>query len=550
MMFGSACGRFLPGAAFALAAFCLSLPAASSAVAQTATSDATSMAQAGQLSAFAQAVATAAARDPALAAFYRSNGYTPIWTGAGDADRRAAFLAAIANAGEQGLPAARYDRAGLVQKFHDVQTERDLGDLEVQMSRDFLQYARDVQTGVLVPSQVDPNIVRQVPQQDPLEVITRFVKSDPAAFLAELPPQAPEYNRLLKEEAALETRIADGGWGAKVVAKALKPGQSGGPVVALRDRLIAMGYLPQTASAEYDDALKTAVVQFQADHGLTPDGIAAGETIAEVNVEPVQRLKSVIVALERERWMNFDLGKRHIWVNLADFSAKVIDDGKVTFETPAVVGRVGKDTSTPEFSDHVRFMIVNPTWNVPRSIVVKEYLPAMQKNPNADGQLTLIDSHGQKVDRSSVDFSQYNADTFPFALKQPPSDGNALGLVKFMFPNKYNIYLHDTPTKYLFSHEVRAFSHGCIRLAKPFDLAYTLLAPQSDNPVATFKAALDTHVETTVELKEPVQVHLVYFTAIAPVKGQMEYRRDIYGRDAEIFAALAKAGVVLGAVQG
>ena len=119
-----------------------------------------------------------------------------------------------------------------------------------------------------------------------------------------------------------------------------------------------------------------------------------------------------------------------------------------------------------------------------------------------------------------------------------------------MFPNKYNIYLHDTPTKYLFSHEVRAFSHGCIRLGKPFEMAYTLLGPQSDNPVATFKAALNSHVETTVDLKEPVPVHLVYFTAIAPVKGQMQYRRDIYGRDAEIFAALAKAGVVLGAVQG
>ncbi|MBI1217750.1 MAG: L,D-transpeptidase family protein [Rhodobacteraceae bacterium] len=496
-------------------------------------------------SAFAQAVAEASAGDTALSEFYKSTNYAPVWTEAADADRRAAFLAALDVADVQGLPAARYDRSGLIARLQDAVTERDRGRVEVEMSRDFLQYARDLQTGILVPSEVDDGMVRVVPRRDRLEMLRNFVAAEPAAFLAALPPQAPEYNELLKAKLTLEQLAATDAWGPQVQSKALKAGQTGPAVVQLRDRLIAMGYLAPTASASYDDDLTSAVMRFQGDHGLTPDGVAAAGTLAEVNVQPVDRLKSVIVAMERWRWINMDLGARHVWVNLADFSAEIVDDGKVTFETPAVIGQNIKDHRSPEFSDTMRFMDVNPTWNVPRSIVTKEYLPALQQNPNADGQLQLIDASGHVVDRSTVDFTQYDANTFPFDLKQPPSDGNALGLVKFMFPNKYNIYLHDTPSKYLFKREVRAFSHGCIRLGEPFNFAYTLLARQSDNPQATFKTALDRRVENVVNLEQPIPVHLVYFTAIPTPTGSMTYRRDIYGRDAEIFAALTKAGVAL-----
>ncbi|MCK4712794.1 MAG: L,D-transpeptidase family protein, partial [Marinosulfonomonas sp.] len=149
-----------------------------------------------------------------------------------------------------------------------------------------------------------------------------------------------------------------------------------------------------------------------------------------------------------------------------------------------------------------------------------------------------------------MDFSEYNERNFPFDMKQPPSRGNALGLVKFMFPNRYNIYLHDTPSKSLFQRNVRTFSHGCIRLQQPFDFAYALLAKQMKNPQEFFQATLKTGRETKIDLETPVPVHLIYRTAISKPKGGMEYRRDIYGRDAKIFNALAKAGVVLRAVRG
>ena len=186
---------------------------------------------------------------------------------------------------------------------------------------------------------------------------------------------------------------------------------------------------------------------------------------------------------------------------------------------------------------------------MPRSITTKEDLPQLQRNPNAQSQLDIYDRRGRKVPRGAINFRAYNASNFPFTMKQPPSNRNALGLVKFMFPNKWNIYLHDTPAKSLFNRDVRDFSHGCIRLADPFDFAYALLAKQTDDPKGTFHSRLRTGSETTVKLETQVPVHLIYRTAFTQAKGQMNYRNDIYGRDARIWNALADMGVKLRGVE-
>ena len=195
-------------------------------------------------------------------------------------------------------------------------------------------------------------------------------------------------------------------------------------------------------------------------------------------------------------------------------------------------------------------MVVNPTWNVPRSIATKEYLPLLQENPFAVRNLNLVDASGRIVPREGMDFTQFDERNFPFDMKEPPSQGNALGLVKFMFPNRHNIYLHDTPAKSLFGREKRAYSHGCIRLNDPFDFAYTLLAPQTRNPQEFFQATLATRRETVVPLEQPIPVHLVYRTAFTQAKGNIQFRGDVYGRDAKIWKALSNAGVALRAVQG
>jgi murein L,D-transpeptidase YcbB/YkuD len=214
-----------------------------------------------------------------------------------------------------------------------------------------------------------------------------------------------------------------------------------------------------------------------------------------------------------------------------------------------VIGKNVPDQRSPEFSDVMEHMVINPSWGVPRSIIVKEYLPLLQANPNAVSHLQVIDGRGRVVPRGAVNFAAYNSRTFPFALRQPPSDDNALGLVKFMFPNPHNIYLHDTPSKSLFAKEIRAYSHGCIRVADPFDLAHALLSVQSKAAEAEFDAHLKTGDETTVKLLTVVPVHLVYFTAYPGTKGRISYRRDIYGRDSALFDALSAAGVELPGVQ-
>nr|WP_322868040.1 L,D-transpeptidase family protein [Aquicoccus sp. G2-2]MEA1113117.1 L,D-transpeptidase family protein [Aquicoccus sp. G2-2] len=505
-----------------------------------------------QVTAFKQAVAEAAASDKDIAAFYQANDYKGIWTGGfgRDASRRRALFAAIDKAPNYGLPEQRYDPAALMAMLKAAKTPRARGLAEVQMSKTFLRLARDMQTGMLVPSRVDRDIKRAVPYRDRVSYLVNFAKSNPSGFFRALPPKTPEYARLMKEKIRLERQLGRGGWGAQVPAKALKPGQSGAAVVVLRNRLMAMGYLRRSAVQSYDGSIQKAVQQFQLDHGLGADGVAGPSTMTEINMGVADRLKSILVSLERERWFNMDRGKRHVLVNLTDFTAKIIDNGKVTFETRSVVGANRSDRRSPEFSDQMEFMVINPTWNVPRSIAVKEYLPMMKRNPNAASHLTLIDRRGRTVSRASVNFAAYNAQNFPFAIKQPPSRRNALGLVKFMFPNKYNIYLHDTPSKSLFGRVVRAFSHGCIRLQDPFDFAYALLAKQTKDPVGLFQSHLRTGRESVVQLAQPVPVHLIYRTAYTQAKGRTQYRRDIYGRDARIWNALANAGVALRATRG
>lgn len=505
-----------------------------------------------QVTAFKQAVAEAAARDENLAAFYRERGFEGMWTGqsSGDRNRRNALLAAFEAAGNHGLPTSFYNSTDLTARFSAASTPQDLGRLEVEISRLFMNYARDVQTGILVPGRVDSLIKRQVPLRSQLSTLQAFAQSNPSGFLRSLPPSSPEYTRLMREKIALERQLGQGGWGPQVRGGKLTLGASGEQVVNLRNRLIIMGFLPRTASQVFDENMLGAVQRFQQAHGLAMDGEVGEGTMREINVPLQQRLQAVIVAMERERWINRPRGSRHIWVNLTDFTASIVDNDVVTFQTRSVIGARDQDRQSPEFSDVMEFMVINPSWYVPRSIITKEYLPQLQRDPTSVRHLEITDSRGRQVNRANVDFTQFTQSNFPFSMRQPPSRGNALGLVKFMFPNRHNIYLHDTPAKNLFARETRAYSHGCIRLNDPFDFAYTLLARQTSNPEEFFQTRLATGRETRVDLNDPVPVHLVYRTAFTSATGELHFRRDVYGRDARIWNALAREGVAVRAVQG
>ena len=357
---------------------------------------------------FRQAVAEAASKDAAIATFYQTNGYTPIWTGDSDADtaRRRALMMAIAEAPAHGLPAARYDGPALMEAMRKARTPRELGLLEVELSRSLLRIARDLHSGILVPSEVDRGIVRKVTYQDRFSVLNAFSTSNPATFFRALAPATAEYNRLMKEKMRLEALMAVGGWGPTVGAKALKPGESGPDVIALRNRLVAMGYLDRSASVTYDGTIQAAVQTFQVDHGLTADGVAGASTLSELNIPVEDRLKSVIVAMERERWLGAERGKRHILVNLTDFQSKIIDDDKITFQTRSVIGAVDPAKRTPEFSDLMTYLEINPDWTVPTGIIQRDYLPALQRNPNALSHLQVTDARGRVIPRGNIDFSR------------------------------------------------------------------------------------------------------------------------------------------------
>ncbi len=504
-----------------------------------------------QVTAFRQAVAESVAMDDELAAFYRARDFASIWTGSDEVAqaRRNALLGAFADAPLHGLPAEKFDPNALIARLQSAKTAYEQGAMEVELSELFLTYARDVQKGILNPNRVLDAIKREVPVHDRIEILNGFLTADPVQYLRSLAPQSAEYARLMRSKMRLEHQIARGGWGATVPEATLRPGDTGAAVVALRNRLIAMGFMERSVTATYDATLQAAVQKFQEYNGLTADGVAGGSTIVELNRPIEDRLQSVIVAMERERWLNIPRGDRHIWVNLTDFTAKIIDNDIVTFETRSVIGANSDDRQSPEFSDLMEFMVINPSWYVPRSIIVNEYLPRLQADAGAVGHLQVVASNGQVVNRANG-FSQYSASSFPFSMRQPPGPSNALGSVKFMFPNRYNIYLHDTPAQNLFAREVRAFSHGCIRLDDPHDFAYALLAKQTSDPVDYFQSRLRTGTETRVDLETPVPVHLDYRTAFTNVDGSLQYRRDIYGRDAVIWDALVREGVAAGGVQG
>ena len=507
---------------------------------------------AAQTTAFRQAVAEAAAHEEKLIEFYRARKFRGIWTGTTEIyqSRRNALLAALEGAGDHGLPLSEYDPEILMARLKAVRTPAEKGAMEVEMSRLFLSYASDIQTGILIPRNVVPEIRREVQLRPLLGYLKGFLNGAPASFLASLPPSSPEYARLLREKIFLERLLAQGGWGKLISSSSLTVGESGVGVVDLRDRLFAMGYMERSATQNYDSTIQTAVRRFQQAHGLSLDGVAGAVTISELNVSVASRLQQIIVAMERERWINEPRGERHIWVNLVDFSAKIIDNGSVTFQTRSVIGATNDDRQTPEFSDVMEFMVINPSWYVPRSIVVSEYLPSLQIDPNAVNHIEITDPNGLIINRSNVNFNQFNSSTFPYSMRQPPSRGNALGLVKFIFPNQYNIYLHDTPAKSLFGREVRAFSHGCVRLNDPFDFAYALLAVQETDPEGVFQRFLKTDQEVRVDLIETVPVHLIYRTAFTGTTGQINFRRDVYDRDSRIWNALANEGVAVRAIGG
>lgn len=491
-----------------------------------------------------------------LGRFYAARGWAPLWTGEVAAAARGSVLAAFLVAVDrEGLRPKDYGAARAVVLLGAVERERQ-AELELSLSRGLLTYARHQAEGRIQPRGRDfdvPLAMRQVDGTALME--TAAVVADLPAWLAGLAPTGPRYARLVSLLAELRLVAAGEGWMAVPDVEPLKPGMVRQAVVPLRRRLVQTGDLPASAldlasgsaaalaATRYDAEIEAGVRRFQARHGLEPDGVAGKSTLAAMNRPVDWRIVQVLVALERLRLGVHDLGQRFVHINIPDYHLTYVDRASdpalpVRYESRVVVGTI-KD-QTPTFTGAMTFIELNPNWHVPRSIATKEFLPEIQKDPTyLERHNYVLSANGAAVDPWSVDWTTVTQGSFPYRIKQRPGSGNALGRVKFMFPNDYNVYIHDTPKKALFARGQRTFSHGCIRLADPFTFAELLLGRHGWDKTR-FEEAVRVGRTRIVNLPDALPVFITYETAWVDDAGTVQFREDIYGRDAMLAGRLGR----------
>jgi murein L,D-transpeptidase YcbB/YkuD len=483
-----------------------------------------------------------------LGRFYQEREMIPLWVTPAAVTARGTALAAVVQAiGADGLDPEDYGAAEFAALL-DAQSADQLADLELRLSLALLEVTSDLASGRLEPSKVDPELFLHPERIDGAQVIhAAAAAGDIGAFVAGFRPAQDEYRRLRGALAELRATAAAGGWPRVPDGPTLDPGMTDVRVGVLRARLSASGDLPapvRTAAGDpdrYDATLRAAVERFQNRHGLEPDGRVGPQTLAALNVPVASRIRQAVLNLERRRWMPDRLGERYVLVNLADFHAKVVDGRKTVFDTRVVVG--ARYHRTPVFSATMTYVVINPYWNVPPSIARNELLPKIQKDPGylgANGFEVLSDwSDGARaLDPRALDWSQVSGDAFPYKLRQKPGPGNALGRIKFMFPNPFNVYMHDTPARALFDKTVRSFSHGCIRVERPEEFGAVVLDRQPGWSVEQIHAAIASGERQIVTLAAPLPVHITYLTAWVNKDGSVNFCDDVYGRDAILAEAL------------
>jgi len=494
-----------------------------------------------------------------LHALYQQRAWRPTWF---DAQGRpsalqAQLLTAVDRAADHGLDPGHYRRAALEELLAEQAGSADvrlLADIELLASDGLLSLAYHLLHGRVDPESIDSDwlLRREVPDLFELLVDGRAEGPvDLVAVLDGLAPRDPAY-RLLREQLALKRGLAvNGDWQAIASAGLLRPGTFDPRVSAIRQRLIQLGDLVDSedliASAPdfYDEALVAAVQVFQHRHGLMADGIVGPRTLGELNVPPERRVAQLRANLERWRWLPRDLGDEYLLVNIAGFSMHLRSNGEILMTQRVVVGTPFR--RTPVFSGNMSYLVLNPSWEVPPRLAVQDVLPRIRADETYLETMGFSVYRGwgadeQRIDPAGVDWARLSARNFPYRLRQAPGPENALGRVKFMFPNRHNVYLHDTPARGLFAREERAFSSGCIRVEDADALTKWLLNERSTimSP-QRIRAILDSGVETTVRLDRPLPVHLLYWTAWVDDQGRVQYRGDIYQRDLALIEALEAA---------
>jgi L,D-transpeptidase YcbB len=493
----------------------------------------------------------------ALTAFYAARTGEPLWVTASGLNARAEnAIAEIRRVEDWGLSLSDFE---LPRPLAADASPTALADAEITVGLAVLEYARHARGGRLDPTSLSANFDVKPPLVDAKVVLEAVSTTDAVgAYLVGLHPKHEQFHKLRQALLKVRGGVKAPEPVAEILVKlpasgpVLKPGMTHADVALLRQRL----KVPAEAGREttYDPALKDAVAAFQRENKMTPDGVIGNRTrsVLNGNEPPKPALtgtesQRLIANMERWRWLPEDLGAFHVWDNIPEFTARVFKNGGVIHTARIVVGKV--ENQTPLFSENMRYIVFQPEWGVPNGIKLKEIAPYLRSGGGGffgffGSDTSILQKHnlrvslnGKPVDPNSVNWDQVDIRRFSFI--QPSGPGNVLGVVKFLFPNKHDVYMHDTSQRELFKQSVRAFSHGCMRVDNPGRLAELLLEEDKGWSAAHVQRLLAASGSSNeVELTRRIPVHVTYFTAVAGEDGQVKYFGDIYGHDRRVLAAL------------
>lgn len=461
-------------------------------------------------------------------------------------------LIALGDAFSDGLLPTYYDLDSLKRLVDEVKIKspKDISKLaviDVLITRALLQFGHDLRYGHVNPKTINPAHNFNVPVYDQpafAQLIEALKTGSLKQFLNAMRCTHPNYEPMRASLKRYQQFVNDGGW--QVLdwgeLKKIEPGDTHALMPLLRLRLAAEGFFDTTGAAtitEYDKPLQRACASFQLKHGLAADSIIGKATMALLNISAEKKLATIACNMERLRWGVAPFKGTFIWVNAPSYQLQYFKEDSLVWTSEVIIGK--QTTQTLAFQSAVTSLVLNPTWTVPYSISSQEILPILKKNQNhlANQNMVLMQRSGEMLDPTTIDFSGFDAQSFPYIIRQQPGDKNALGRIKFLMPNPHYIYIHDTPSKNLFKRSERALSHGCIRLNKPFELATLLLSNQADWHLEAIMTQVKTKETYQIKLDAPVPVYISYLTHYTTQSGEAYFFADVYAQDDRLIHALS-----------
>ncbi len=486
--------------------------------------------------------------------FYLHRKIKPVWVTKDWLSNKAdVFIKTIIEADHEGLYSSTYHRDDILTLLADVELNNVLGafepekfaEIELLLTDAFFSYGFHLSEGIVEPNPTNFDWHIKKSKKNLLKILQTSLQNEKLEELVDvLQPHHSGYLRLKSALLKYNNIKKSGGWHKVPVGSKLRKGDTGKRIAALRSRLIISGDLTDSKNSNeeyFDDALKDGVKKFQARNGLKIDGVVGSNTLSALNISVENRIEQIKLNMERWRWLPQDLGDRYILVNTANFELDIIENGQTVTSTRAIVGK--KKRPTPALSRKITYMELNPYWNIPHKIATNDMLPNIQKDPNylTDKSIRIFENWedgAKEINPESIDWDTVTKKNFVYKLRQDPANSNALGRVKFIFPNEFSIYLHDTPARELFNKTKRTFSSGCIRIEKPMELAAYLLTDNSKWTYEKLTAAVNSKKTKAILLSDPINIHILYWTAWVDKNGLVNFRDDMYGRDRQLNIAL------------